>query len=126
MFLERLGVQWETFVEPGKPQYRWLLIHGFPVPEYLGQSCVEMLLNVPTNYPSQQLDMAWFYPALKRVDGVALNAVCLETIEGRGFQRWSRHRLPESAWREGTDDLRTHLEFIATWFEREVQQCVPA
>jgi hypothetical protein len=63
--------------------------------------------------------MAYFFPALSRLDGKAINAISFQPINGKTYQRWSRHRTGQNPWREGIDDLSTHLSLISFWFEQE-------
>ena len=115
--LDARGYQWETVLDGDT---RWVLVHGYPVPEGLGQRKVDLAVQVPAMYPSEQLDMAWFFPALVRQDGRAINATSPQIFNGRRFQRWSRHREPDEPWRIGVDDLRSHLVYVDLWLEQEV------
>jgi hypothetical protein len=65
--------------------------------------------------------MAFFFPHVARNDGVAIRATeATVALEGRVFQRWSRHRTPENPWRPGADSIATHLLLVEDWLAREV------
>ncbi len=110
------GHPWETLAEGDA---RWLLIHGFPVPAGYNHSAVQLALRIEPAYPDTQIDMAYFFPALARTDGRAIGALTNQAIDGRGFQRWSRHRTGNNPWRPGEDDLSTHLVLVEDWLRRE-------
>lgn len=114
--LEAHGLRWETVVEPG---WRWLFVHGFPVPAGYNVSSVTAAVSISPGYPDAPLDMVYFYPALVRADGRAIGALSPQAIDGKTFQRWSRHRTGANPWRPGVDDLSTHLVLVQHWLERE-------
>jgi hypothetical protein len=67
--------------------------------------------------------MAYFYPALSRLDGKPIGATQVnQKIENRVFQRWSRHRTPKNPWKVGEDNLGTHICFIEDWLEQEFEK----
>jgi hypothetical protein len=67
--------------------------------------------------------MVYFYPALARTDGIRIGATeTVQLIDGKGFQRWSRHRTPQNPWRVGHDNLGTHIILIEDWLEREFKK----
>jgi len=115
-FLDGLGLTWETVNDKGM---QWVTIHGYPVaPGYIHQK-VSVSIKIETGYPRSPLDMAYFFPALQRLDGNTINAICGQLIDGVQYQRWSRHRTPQNPWREGVDDLSTHMTLVSFWFEQE-------
>jgi len=63
--------------------------------------------------------MAYFFPEVKRLDNKPINATCIQKIDNKTFQRWSRHRTAANPWREGIDDISTHLLLVGFWFEQE-------
>jgi hypothetical protein len=119
LYLNALALPWETIVDRGG---QWLIIHKFPVP--IGYNCpeVSIALMVPPGYPVAQFDMAYFSPALSRIDGRPIGALTAQMIEGTNYQRWSRHRTGENPWRPGIDDVSTHLSMVNTWFEKELKK----
>ena len=116
VYLEDLGLPWEAVNDGGM---QWVLIHNFPVPPGYNVTDVSVAVKIETGYPRAQLDMAYFFPALIRLDGKGINAITLQMIDGKQYQRWSRHRTGENPWRDGVDDLSTHLTLVSYWFEQE-------
>jgi len=116
LFLGELGFDWETIVDRGM---HWVIIHNYPVSPGYNSKEVSVTIKIDTGYPRTALDMAYFYPSLKRTDGKVIKAVCETSIDGKQYQRWSRHRTPQNPWREGVDDLSTHLSLVDFWFEHE-------
>jgi len=111
--LDALGLPWETIVDRGQ----WLLIHDVCLPiGFTPLKAIEALL-IPPNYDDAQIDMVYFFPALARADGKPINALTSHALDGKSFQRWSRHR--EEPWRKGIDDVGTHLVLINEWLLRE-------
>jgi hypothetical protein len=71
-------------------------------------------------YPEAQLDMFFLHPAVSRTDGVPIPASeNQQALDGRTFQRWSRHRPGDEPWRPGVDDLETHLVLTRDAFADE-------
>jgi hypothetical protein len=118
-FLESHGIIWETVRENGMD---WVVIKDHPVPFGYNVDSVSVAIKIETGYPRTPLDMAYFYPAIARLDGKAINATTPQKIAGCQFQRWSRHRTQANPWRPGTDDLSTHLALISFWFEAEFKK----
>lgn len=116
MFLDNLGFDWETIVDRGM---HWVIIHDYPVHPNYNCSVTNVAIKIETGYPRSALDMAYFFPQLARKDGKVIRAVCGTAIDGENYQRWSRHRTPANPWREGVDDLSTHLSLVNFWFEQE-------
>ena len=115
-FLESLDLPWET-VKDGNSL--WVIVHRHPLPDGYNQDVVSLAVNVPIGYPRTQLDMAYFFPALSRMDGQPIGALAQLTINGKIWQRWSRHRTGKNPWREGIDCLATHFALIDHWLHRE-------
>lgn len=120
-YLETTGLEWETIVDHSNAQ--WLLLKNWKVktPGYNHTSvCLALLL--PPSYPDAQIDMVYFHPALLRVDGRSIGALADQIIEDQVFQRWSRHRTPEFAWRPDVDEVATHLVLVDDWLQREMEK----
>lgn len=117
--LDGNGFQWEAIMEGNK---RWLIIRGWPIPSGYNHSVVDVALLIEPNYPSTQIDMAYFQPELQPGNGKILKACdSREAIEGKLWQRWSRHRKnPQEEWVEGIHNAVTHLNQVRGWLEREV------
>ena len=116
VYLDNRGLDWETVNDAGM---HWVIIYHYPVP--LGYTILDttVAIKIETGYPRTGLDMAYFFPALVRKDGQPINATCQQSIDSKLFQRWSRHRTALNPWREGVDDLSTHMSLVSFWFEQE-------
>lgn len=114
--LESLTRPWETILEGGA---KWLLIQNWPVPAGYNHPTVSLAVRVEPGYPDTQLDMVYVFPHLVRKDGVGINNLSNQTIDGQSWQRWSRHRTDANPWRPGIDDLSSHLFLVDDWFARE-------
>lgn len=118
-FLDEYGHPWETIKE-GHP---WVLIHDFPVPKGYNCETVTVAIRLETGYPNSQLDMAYFHPALSRTDGKPIGQTnCVQSLDGKQFQRWSRHRTAKNPWVPGTDNLESHVILIEDWLDREFER----
>lgn len=96
----------------------WVLLPEFSVCPGYTVDCVTVAIKIPTSYPATQLDMAYFFPPIIRVDGRAIPATnCMEAIDGKHFQRWSRHYKPNS-WKPDEDCIATHVMAIRDWLLR--------
>lgn len=118
-YLDALGLNWETISDPSG---QCLLVHEFPVTEGYNRGNVIAALIIPPGYPDAQIDMVYFYPALSRNDGRTINALTTQQIDGKTFQRWSRHRTGQNPWRPGVDDVSTHLALVEFWLEKELKR----
>ncbi|MCB2194425.1 MAG: hypothetical protein KQH79_01120 [Bacteroidetes bacterium] len=115
-FLDDLGLDWETLNDKGM---QWVIIYNYPVAPGYTQNNVDIALKIETGYPRVQIDMAYFYPALVRKDKKLIKATSNQTIDEKIYQRWSRHRTAQNPWREGVDDISTHITLVSFWFEQE-------
>ena len=115
-YLNGLGLRWETLREI---QVQWLLIRGWKVPPGYNVAVVDLALLIPSNYSDSQIDMVYFNPALSRTDGRGIGALSTQMIEGKLWQRWSRHRTGQNPWRPGVDDVASHLTLVDEWLRRE-------
>lgn len=118
-FLNEYGCPWETIHDGSQ----WVLIHEFPTHEGYSHSHVTSAIRMETGYPIAQLDMVYFFPALARTDGkVIANTEAEQEIDGKTYQRWSRHRTDENSWKPGLDHLGTHVLLIEDWLAREFEK----
>lgn len=116
-YLDTLSPQWETIKAKG---FRWLLIPNFPIPEGYTVDRAIAAINIPLEYPIAKLDMVYFYPAIKRSDGKEIKQTqCQQTIDGKNFQRWSRHYTSAHPWDPNGDSIITHIMAIQNWLQRE-------
>jgi hypothetical protein len=71
--------------------------------------------------------MVYFFPALARKDGrVIAAAEAMQPLDGKSFQRWSRHRTAQNPWKIGRDNLGTHIILVEDWLTREFEKCPAA
>lgn len=125
-YLESLGLPWETLSDASG---KWILIYDHPVPVGYTVEKTTVAIKMEPGYPRTQLDMAYFLPHLARKDGNPIGALSHQVIDGKNFQRWSRHRTGQNPWREGIDSLATHMGLVNFWFEQEFEKrayAVPA
>lgn len=120
-YLEAFHNGWET-VRDGAAA--WLLLPGYALPDEYNHQLVTVALRIEPGYPDTQIDMVYFSPAISRKDGVAIGAIgSQKKIDGKVFQRWSRHRTSENPWQPGEDCVETHMLLVKNWLEREFQKC---
>ena len=106
----RRGFAPRRVVEGGR---RWLIFGGYPLPKGLSPPAVAVALEIPPSYPRAEIDMFYCHPAVRRDDGVTIPQTgAKEVIEGRTYQRWSRHRGAKSRWDARTDTVLTHLTLV--------------
>jgi E2/UBC family protein E len=116
LYLEFTCLDWETVKEGSQ----WFLLHRYPIPEGYNHASASLALQIPPSYPDVQIDMAFFYPAIERADGLAVAAThAKRKIDGKEWQQWSRHRTPQEPWRPGVDCLALHIALVHYWLERE-------
>lgn len=118
-FLDSLQLRWEALSRAGR---LWVIIYGMPLPAGFQVSAADVAIEIAAGYPTSQLDMAYFYPPLALVSGRSLTCVeAVEPLEGKGWQRWSRHRIGISVWVPGVDDLEKHFAYVQDWLCRAVE-----
>jgi Prokaryotic E2 family E len=119
-FLMEFGLPWETIVDGSQ----WVLVHNFPTHDGYTHSSTSIAIRLETGYPQAQLDMVYVYPALERKDNQLIpQTQVTQPLDGKGWQRWSRHRTGDNPWHPGEDSLETHIYLIEDWFVREFEKC---
>lgn len=119
LFLKEYRLPWETVMDGSA----WVLIHDFPTRGNYNHLHVTAAIRIETGYPNTALDMVYFSPALARLDGRVIGATqTTQQIDGKSFQRWSRHRTAQNPWLAGRDNLGTHVILIEDWLEREFRK----
>ena len=108
---------WEIIPEgPGK---NVLVIKHFPIPEkYRNEKEATLMILIPSGYPGSALDMFYFYPPLKRVDGIQIHGLAQESHVETLWQRWSRHYR----WEPGKDSIVSHVEYVKRQLLSEADQ----
>ncbi|MBL6446401.1 hypothetical protein JMN32_08785 [Fulvivirga sp. 29W222] len=117
-FLDSSFENWETICEG---LHKWLIIHDFPVSDGYNIKITKAAFRIDQGYPNTQIDMVYFYPALIRVDRKPIGALANQILDGKTYQRWSRHRTSQNPWRPGIDNLESHIFLVKNWMEREFQ-----
>lgn len=115
-FLENKGLHWETLTENG---LKWLIMYDYSVPSGYNAQAVAIALQIPPAYPTTEIDMAYFFPHLARNNNRPISCITQQIIDGKTFQRWSRHRNPGD-WRPGLDNISTHLMLVENWLVKEL------
>jgi hypothetical protein len=118
-YLTARGLPWETIFGEGG---QWLILRDFPVPSGYNTERVAVAIQITPGYPSAPLDMAYFYPHLCRSNNRGISALSPHNLDGKTWQRWSRHRTPENPWRAGEDSIVTHLALVEWWLEKEARE----
>ena len=119
-FLESLGLLWETLRHANR---LWVIIYGLPLPKGFQIPMADVAIEIAAGYPTSQLDMAYLNPALQRLDGRQIACVdAIEQVDGKGWQRWSRHRIGASVWKPGLDNLESHFTYVQDWLSRETDR----
>ncbi len=117
MYLTARGATWETVIEAG---VQWVILHDFRVPIGYNLETVTFAILMVSGYPDAALDMAYFLPHLARSDGKPIPQLATHPLDGKVWQRWSRHRCPNvNPWIVGEDNLGTHVEYTKSWLKEE-------
>lgn len=117
-FLDTLNLNWETFMYNN---VGYILIHDFSIPDGYNESKTLLALIIPPSYPTVEFDMMYFFPHISRKDTNPINALTTHNIDGKIFQRWSRHRNA-GEWISGVDNLETHILSISSWLKDELKK----
>jgi hypothetical protein len=100
-----------------------VLIHEFPAPRGYNHATVTAASRIETGYPNTELNMVYFLPAIARVDGKTIGATeAQQQLDGKIYQRWSRHRTGANPWKIGRDHIGTHVVLIEDWLDREFEK----
>lgn len=117
-YLNKHYQKWETLLQGNTG---WILIHDFSVPESYQVETSTIAFMIPSSYPTTEFDMMYFYPELRRKDGQPIGALSPQVLDGKNFQRWSRHRIA-GVWRSGIDNLETHVLSVQAWLIDELKK----
>lgn len=118
-FLDEYGLSWEAIVDGSL----WVLIHDFPLPRGYNHTTVTAAIRIETGYPNTELNMVYFFPAITRRDSKTIGATeAQQPLDGKVYQRWSRHRTPVNPWKIGRDHIGTHVILIEDWLDREFEK----
>jgi hypothetical protein len=117
-YLDERNLVWETVIDGS---LRWILLQDYHIIDGYNNRNANIALELPQSYPDTQIDMAYFFPHLTRLDGKGIRQLADRSIDGRVWQRWSRHRTQANPWRRGYDCIETHLLLVEEWLERELR-----
>lgn len=116
-FLDQLGYEWDT-IDDGR---RWIVVRNYPLPSGYQVQCCALALDIPAGYPTSEIDMFYCDPPLRLPAGnEPACADVRQRIEGRDYQRWSRHRDP-GTW-SSDDCVATHFGLVDLAISGEVGQ----
>ena len=118
--LDDSELQWETILEGAE---KWLIIRSIHLPSDFIAAPTSVAIQIPNGYPATGLDMAYFNPAIRRVDGNSIP--CTEAgknIDGLHWQRWSRHYTAANPWKIGEYNILTHYLLCLSWLNREARR----
>ena len=119
-YLSKSDLKLETIVENGR---RWAILRDFPLPAGYTFPAADIAIEVPPTYPTAQLDMFYCHPHLARTSGETIpQTQSSQSIEGKSYQRWSRHRSGATTWKPESDSIITHIAIIADAISNEVGQ----
>lgn len=117
-FLNGLGLTWETVIEQKR---RWLLVHSYPVPHGYTATTTTIALEIPSTYPSAQIDMFYCFPPLALASGREIARTQVRAmIKSDEFHGWSRHRGGASTWDPDKDNVSTQFALVDACIAREV------
>lgn len=119
LYLNSLGLRWDAILESN---IKRIVIRDWPLPAGYNVRVVNVNIRLEAGYPDVPIDMAYFHPALSRLDGKAIGALAEDTFDGKAWQRWSRHRTGLSAWRIGTDNVQSHMALVGDWLSEELSK----
>lgn len=117
--LNARGLLWETAIENNA---KLLILPKYPIPGGYNVREAGAALRIPPSYPDDQIDMAYFFPALALANGKPIGQLTMQPLDGKQYQQWSRHRTQQNPWRPGLDNICTHLLQVDSWLERELNK----
>ncbi|WP_396632754.1 multiubiquitin domain-containing protein [Maribacter sp. R86514] len=91
---------------------RWLIFRGYKIPDGYNVEVADLAILIPPHYPTAGLDMMYLNPPLARKDGAAIKALSNQTIEGKRYQRWSRHRSAANKWNPNIHNVESHVDLM--------------
>lgn len=118
-FLEGLGLSWQGVVQP---DCKRVVVRNYSLPPGYTSTQVDMFVILPAGYPDTQIDMVYFHPPLSRIDGKGISSVFHCVFEQKEWQGWSRHRTANSVWRQGIDNIGTHMLLVDSFLRAELNK----
>lgn len=105
------------YVEEGP--LSWIIFRDLEIPNGYNVSKADAAILIPPHYPTAPLDMIYFFPALVRADGKMIRQLSNQKIEGKIYQRWSRHRTALNKWNPEIDNLESQLDLMLSCLKAE-------
>ncbi|PKV49212.1 multiubiquitin [Aquimarina sp. MAR_2010_214] len=90
----------------------WIMLRDYALPEGYNVNTADVAIMIPPHYPRTALDMVYFTPPLHRKDGKQIGQLVNQSIEGKNYQRWSRHRTQYNPWHPEIDNFESHLDLM--------------
>lgn len=109
-----------NFINSGNTD--WLILRSCKLPDGFNARVADVAFLIPKSYPASQLDMFYFFPELKRNDGEPIGALSSQTLEGKLYQRWSRHRSGQNSWDPEVDNIQSHYEMMMSCLKEEFKK----
>ena len=76
-----------------------MLVHEFCDTGGYGDQAVTAAVRLEAGYPNAELHMVYFFSVFARKDGRPIGAAnAMQQLDGKQYQRWSRHRTPQNPW----------------------------
>jgi hypothetical protein len=119
-FLNSLSLTWETVNLENNT--KWIFVEDYAIVKGYNVDTATLAILMDPGYPTSQLDMVYFSPALSRSDGQPIPNLTLVKIDGKDFQAWSRHRTLQNPWRANVDNLSTHYPLAEIWLLNEFEK----
>jgi hypothetical protein len=110
-FISSFGPKVDVIADGG---LNWLIIRDFEIPEGYNVKKADAAILIPPHYPTTALDMIYFNPPLARSDGKLIRTLSNRAIEGKTYQRWSRHRTAINKWNPDIDDIESHIDLMSS------------
>lgn len=120
--IEYLNSKEYTWEAVAQADVKRVVLRGFEPPQGFTPAKVDAFVILPHGYPDAQIDMVYFHPPLARVDGVGIRSLITNDFEGKTWQGWSRHRTANSTWRQGIDNLATHMMLVDDFLTAELSK----
>lgn len=108
------------YVEEGA--LSWIIFKGLEIHKGYNVSKADAAILIPPHYPTAQLDMIYFSPDLVRADGKMIGQLSNQQIEGKIYQRWSRHRTALNEWNPEIDNVESHLDLMISCLKAELNK----
>jgi hypothetical protein len=117
LFLDSYGLAYDVIIDGST----WIIIRDYPLPVGYSAERVSLAIRIEHGYPMTALDMMYVYPPINRTNGSTIPQVeTMQSIEGKQYQRWSRHRTGSNPWIPHQDSIETHIYLIEEWIAREL------